>query len=111
MLPLAIALTATVAIAAGLGLLPAAALFVAKPLTTVLLIVHAARRGADEPVARRWILVGLVLSLAGDIALLWPKQGFLPGLIAFLLAHWPTSRPSITACASRHAGSPSRSMR
>ncbi|WP_341887901.1 lysoplasmalogenase, partial [Variovorax sp. YR752] len=55
--------------------------------TTVLLIVHAARRGADEPAARRWILAGLVLSLVGDVALLWPKQGFLPGLIAFLFAH------------------------
>lgn len=86
-LPLAIAASALVAIAAGLGLLPGAVLFAAKPLTTVLLIVHAARRGADEPVARRWILVGLALSLVGDIALLWPKQGFLPGLIAFLLAH------------------------
>lgn len=86
-LPLAIAASALVAIAAGLGLLPGAVLFAAKPLTTVLLIVHAARRGADEPVARRWILAGLALSLVGDIALLWPKQGFLPGLIAFLLAH------------------------
>lgn len=86
-LPLAIAASALVAIAAGIGLLPGAVLFAAKPLTTVLLIVHAARRGADEPVARRWILAGLALSLVGDIALLWPKQGFLPGLIAFLLAH------------------------
>ena len=84
---LAIALSAALAIAAGLGILPAFVLFVAKPLTTVLLIVHAARRGADEPAARRWILAGLVLSLAGDVALLWPQSGFLPGLIAFLLAH------------------------
>lgn len=87
LLPLAIAAAALVAIAAGLGLLPGSVLFAAKPLTTVLLIVHAARRGADEPAARRWILAGLVLSLAGDVALLWPQQGFLPGLIAFLLAH------------------------
>lgn len=86
-LALAIAASALVAIAAGLGVLPLAVLFIAKPLTTVLLIVHAARRGADEPSARRWILVGLVLSLVGDVALLWPKEGFLPGLIAFLLAH------------------------
>lgn len=79
--------SALLAVAAGLGLLPVALLFVAKPLTTVLLIVHAARRGHDEPRARRWILAGLALSLVGDIALLWPKEGFLPGLIAFLLAH------------------------
>ena len=44
-LPPAIALSAALAIAAGLGILPAFVLFVAKPLTTVLLIVHAARRG------------------------------------------------------------------
>lgn len=87
LLPLLIAASALVAIAAGLGLLPGAVLFAAKPLTTALLIVHAARRGQDEPAVRRWILAGLVLSLAGDVALLWPKEGFLPGLIAFLLAH------------------------
>lgn len=80
-------LAALLAIAAGLGVLPAPVLFVAKPLTTVLLIVHAAGRGADEPAVRRRILAGLALSLVGDVALLWPQQGFLPGLIAFLLAH------------------------
>lgn len=83
----AIVLSAALAIAAGLGMLPAALLFVAKPLTTMLLIVLAAGRGRDEPVARRWILAGLVLSLVGDVALLWPKEGFLPGLVAFLMAH------------------------
>lgn len=87
MLAPAMAASALLAIAAGLGVLPLAVLFIAKPLTTVLLIVHAARRGADEPRARRWILAGLALSLVGDVALLWPKEGFLPGLIAFLLAH------------------------
>lgn len=84
LLVLAAALTA---IAAGIGLLPIALLFVAKPLTTVLLIVRAMGRGHDEPRVRRWILAGLVLSLVGDVALLWPKEGFLPGLVAFLLAH------------------------
>jgi uncharacterized membrane protein YhhN len=29
----------------------------------------------------------LLLSLIGDVALLWPTRGFLPGLVAFLLAH------------------------
>ena len=33
------------------------------------------------------MLVGLALSLCGDVALLWPQQGFLPGLVSFLLAH------------------------
>ena len=58
-----------------------------KPLTTALIIVHAWPRGRQQPTVRRWILGGLVLSWIGDVALLWPQQGFLPGLIAFLLAH------------------------
>lgn len=51
------------------------------------MILHASRRGHDAPLVRRWVLVGLVCSLAGDVALLWPKEGFLPGLVSFLLAH------------------------
>jgi len=58
-----------------------------KPLTTVLVVAHAWPRGRRQPVVRRWILGGLVLSLLGDVALLWPQRGFLPGLVAFLLAH------------------------
>jgi len=34
-----------------------------------------------------WFGLGLVFSLAGDTLLLWPKRFFLPGLIAFLIAH------------------------
>lgn len=58
-----------------------------KPLTTVLVIAMAWPRGRGTPALRRWVLAGLVLSLAGDVALLWPREGFLPGLVAFLLAH------------------------
>lgn len=58
-----------------------------KPLTTVLIILYAWSRGHDEPRLRRWVIGGLVLSLVGDVALLWPKEGFLPGLVSFLLAH------------------------
>jgi len=61
--------------------------FAFKPLTTALIIGHAWTRGRQQPAVRRWILCGLVLSLVGDVALMWPRQGFLPGLIAFLLAH------------------------
>src|SRR5262249_678741 len=60
--------------------------FVFKPLTTLLILVHARARGRQQPGIRSWILAGLALSLVGDIALLWP-QGFLPWLVAFLLAH------------------------
>lgn len=61
--------------------------FVFKPLTTLLIIAYAWPRGRAMPLPRRWILAGLGLSLVGDVALLWPEQGFLPGLVAFLLAH------------------------
>jgi uncharacterized membrane protein YhhN len=61
--------------------------FVFKPLTTLLIILRAWPRGTDAPSARRALQLGLLLSLLGDVALLWPQQGFLPGLIAFLLAH------------------------
>jgi uncharacterized membrane protein YhhN len=61
-------------------------LALAKPLTTILLIALAWQR-AGVGRRRSAILAGLVLSLFGDIALLWPQQGFLPGLVAFLLAH------------------------
>jgi uncharacterized membrane protein YhhN len=61
--------------------------FVFKPLTTLLIIAYAWPRGTGQPVQRRWVLAGLLLSLGGDIALMWPQQGFLPGLVSFLLAH------------------------
>ncbi|MBQ0945614.1 lysoplasmalogenase [Ideonella sp. 4Y16] len=60
--------------------------WVCKPLTTALLIAWAARRGHGDPM-RRPLLLGLALSWVGDVALLWPQQGFLPGLVSFLAAH------------------------
>jgi uncharacterized membrane protein YhhN len=61
--------------------------YVFKPLTTVLVIGLAWARGQETPLLRCWVLVGLVFSLIGDVCLMWPKQGFLPGLVSFLLAH------------------------
>jgi uncharacterized membrane protein YhhN len=80
-------LSAVLAILASVEVLPTPLLFAFKPLTTLLVIGHAWRRGAGAPRQRRLILLGLALSLVGDVALLWPRQGFLPGLVAFLLAH------------------------
>ncbi|RZU01210.1 lysoplasmalogenase [Rivibacter subsaxonicus] len=81
----AAALSGALAIAAALlGHWPLLA--VAKPLTTILIIAGAWQRGG-LPRRRAAILAGLVLSLVGDVALLWPKEGFLIGLVAFLLAH------------------------
>jgi uncharacterized membrane protein YhhN len=39
------------------------------------------------PTARRFVLIGLGCSLVGDVALLWPAEGFLAGLVSFLIAH------------------------
>ena len=58
-----------------------------KPAATGVVIAHAWRRGAGMALQRRWVLTGLAFSLAGDVALLWPQQGFLPGLVSFALAH------------------------
>lgn len=66
--------------------LPALA-FVFKPLTTLLVIALAWARADTAAGTRRWLLAGLVASLAGDVALLWPREGFVPGLVCFLVAH------------------------
>lgn len=84
---LATVVSAALCIAAATGALPPSLAFVFKPLTTLLVIAWAFTRGAGVPVQRRRILIGLWLSLAGDVFLLWPKEGFLPGLVSFLLAH------------------------
>ena len=85
--PLLAALSAAAAILSFIGGLPVVLGFVFKPLTTLLIIGCAWPRGANAPKQRRLIRIGLILSLAGDVFLLWPKEGFLPGLVAFLLAH------------------------
>lgn len=79
-------LSAGLAIAANLGLLAPGLFYLFKPLTTLLIIAHAWPRGRGAA-PRRWVLLGLLCSLAGDVALLWPKEGFIFGLLAFLLAH------------------------
>lgn len=86
-LPALAVLSGAIAILAFIGALPAPLAFAFKPLTTLLIIAFAWPRGGDAPKQGRFIRIGLVLSLAGDVFLLWPTQGFLPGLIAFLLAH------------------------
>src|SRR5581483_3314723 len=60
--------------------------YIAKPLTTTLLIVAAALAHGD-PAYQRPILAGLLFSLAGDIFLMLPRDHFIAGLISFLIAH------------------------
>lgn len=64
------------------------AIVVAKPLALAALIAVALTGDAAMHPAGRWLLVGLVLSLAGDIFLLFDTDtAFLGGLGAFLLGH------------------------
>ena len=83
----AVVLCAILAITAASGGLPAELVYVFKPLTTLLILAHAWPRGSGAPRQRALVRAGLMLSLLGDILLMWPVQGFLPGLVAFLLAH------------------------
>ncbi|HRI18758.1 MAG TPA: lysoplasmalogenase [Burkholderiaceae bacterium] len=84
-MPIAAVAAALLAVAGNLLALPVL-VYVFKPATTLLIIAWAWPRGAEAPAVRRWIRAGLWLSLAGDVFLMWP-QGFLPGLVSFLLAH------------------------
>ncbi|MEP6505726.1 MAG: lysoplasmalogenase [Betaproteobacteria bacterium] len=61
--------------------------FAFKPLATLCVIAWALLGRSDDAAIKRWIVAGLGCSLAGDIALLWPVQGFMAGLVAFLLGH------------------------
>ncbi|MDT3488284.1 lysoplasmalogenase [Stenotrophomonas maltophilia] len=62
--------------------------WLAKPATT--LLIAAIVWGVHDPVQpfyRRAVLAGMLLSCVGDVALMLPIDAFVPGLIAFLLAH------------------------
>jgi uncharacterized membrane protein YhhN len=61
--------------------------YVAKPLTTLLMLGLAATAADADRRYRRWILLGLAFSLIGDVWLMLPGDYFVAGLIAFLLAH------------------------
>ena len=60
---------------------------VTKPLALVALIGVAVALEPVDPTIRAWMVVGLVLSLAGDVFLLGTQRWFVPGLVSFLAAH------------------------
>lgn len=63
-------------------------IYIFKPLTTLLILAVALAPGSF--LADRYagtIALGLAFSLAGDIWLMLPRNGFLPGLVSFLFAH------------------------
>jgi uncharacterized membrane protein YhhN len=65
----------------------------AKPTTLVLLVLAALAIEAEDPTVRLWFVIGLLLSLAGDVFLMLPEDTRLPlppfllGLASFLLGH------------------------
>lgn len=62
--------------------------WICKPLTTVLILWMACRaEPAISPRYRRWIAIGMLFSLAGDIFLMLPTDAFVAGLVAFLFGH------------------------
>ncbi|MEJ6512798.1 MAG: lysoplasmalogenase [Actinomycetota bacterium] len=64
-----------------------AAEYVLKPLVMVFLIAVAVTLDPSSDFARLMLVIGLVSSMAGDIALMLPTDKFLAGLGAFFVAH------------------------
>lgn len=62
--------------------------YIGKPLATLLLWWQVMR--TPQPVSARYrhaVAIGMALSLVGDVCLMLPGDLFVPGLVAFLLAH------------------------
>jgi len=58
---------------------------VCKPLTTLLIALHASRRPSSDSQQRRAVLAGLILSFLGECAMSVPRT-FVAGLCLFVLA-------------------------
>ena len=61
--------------------------YVLKPLVMVFLIAVALSIDPSSDFARVMLIIGLVLSMVGDVCLMVPKDLFIAGLGAFLVAH------------------------
>lgn len=66
---------------------PPGGFYLFKPLTMVLIILIPVMGGGNLSIYKLLILGGLIFSAAGDIFLMLPKERFLAGLVAFLIAH------------------------
>ena len=86
---LLLSLTAVVAVSDWLAvsLNRRAAEYVFKPLVMVLLIAVALSLDPSSTFAQVMLVIGLVLSMIGDVCLMLPQDAFLAGLGAFLIAH------------------------
>jgi uncharacterized membrane protein YhhN len=61
--------------------------YVLKPATMFPIIVAAMVLDPERDAQRVWFVVALVLSLAGDVFLMLPRDAFVAGLGSFLLGH------------------------
>lgn len=61
--------------------------YILKPLVMVALIAVASTLDPSSDFARVMLIIGLVLSMVGDVCLMVPTDLFVAGLGAFLLAH------------------------
>ncbi len=66
---------------------PRQLVYIFKPLTMVFILLIAILGQGTSPFYRSMIIVGLLFSLAGDIFLMLPRDRFIAGLAAFLVAH------------------------
>ncbi|SOD02192.1 Uncharacterized membrane protein YhhN [bacterium JGI 053] len=86
---------AAIAVCAAITIMAAArerrtAFYVFKPLTTLLIIGLALTQPGElylDFVYRPLIVGGLLFSLVGDVLLMLPRDRFVAGLVAFLVAH------------------------
>lgn len=60
--------------------------YFAKPAMMVALLAFMIQNGGSSGEAL-WFTLGLAFSLAGDVFLMLPKEQFIAGLVAFLIAH------------------------
>lgn len=82
------ALSAALAIAADWNERRHRAFYLLKPLTTLLIIGIALAATPESAAYQRWIVAALVLSLAGDVCLMFAGNAwFIGGLGSFLVAH------------------------
>jgi uncharacterized membrane protein YhhN len=61
--------------------------YACKPAVPALLIAAALALESSSEAQRAWLVAALALALAGDVFLMLPRDLFVAGLAAFLLAH------------------------
>lgn len=93
---LALALLGALTFLYGLSVQSALICLLSKPLPVLALLAW--MRGFSSGSYRRWITIGLLFSLLGDVLLAWPADLFVFGLGAFLFAHLAYLRAYLSDC-------------